>query len=74
DFAVKSVKRLLKDKVMRIISICTIAVTLIILYTPLNAFLRLAPLSFAQFILAVAIAAVSVFWYEIIKLMKKIKQ
>ncbi len=73
DFMIKSIKRLAKDNIMRIISISTIAVAVIILYTPLNAFLRLAPLSFAQFILAVAIAAVSVFWYEIIKLIKKIK-
>jgi Ca2+-transporting ATPase len=38
------------------------------LYTPLNRILNLAPLSLSQFFIAVGIAAVSVLWYEIVKI------
>ncbi|NCC86756.1 MAG: cation-translocating P-type ATPase [Clostridia bacterium] len=72
DFAYKSVARLAKDKVMWAVNILTLVGVVVILYTPLSGFLKLAPLSFGQFSGAIGIAAVSVLWYEGVKLIKKI--
>ncbi len=72
DFAVQSAKRLAKDKVMWGVNIGTIAMLLIILYTPISSFLKLAPLSIPLLFSAIGIAAVAVMWYEIIKLVKKL--
>ncbi|MGE5411882.1 MAG: cation-translocating P-type ATPase, partial [Clostridiales bacterium] len=74
EFALKSAIRLIKDKVMWIVSLGTIAGLMAILYTPLCGFLKLAPLSLEQLILAIAIAAASVSWYELIKAFKYIKK
>lgn len=70
DFAIKSFIKLVNDKVMWAVNFGTIAGLLIILYTPLSNFLKLAPLSLNQFILAVLIAIASVVWYEPIKAIK----
>jgi ATPase, P-type (transporting), HAD superfamily, subfamily IC len=73
EFAFKSFFYLIKDKVMWAVSLGTIAGLLLILYTPLCSFLKLAPLTFGQFSLTVIIAAASVFWYELVKAVKHIK-
>lgn len=73
DFAVQSMTRLVKDKVMWAVNLGTIAGLLIILYTPLHNFLKLAPLSVDQFFLAVGIAAASVLWYEAVKLVNLVR-
>jgi Ca2+-transporting ATPase len=67
DFAFQSVRRLKKDKVMWAIFCGTIAGLLVILYTPLNGILKLAPLTAGQVLLVIAISAASVLWYEIVK-------
>lgn len=72
DFAYQSVKRLLKDKVMWAVCIGTILMIAVILYTPLNKLLKLVPLSGYQVLVVLGIAFVSVFWMEIIKLVKKV--
>jgi len=74
DFAIQSITRLARDKVMWAVNIGTIAGLLLILYTPLCGFLKLAPLSAGQFFLSVGIAAASVLWYEIIKLIHFIRR
>lgn len=74
DFAIKSFFNLINDKVMWAVSLGTIAGLLVILYTPLSSFLKLAPLSLNQLMLAAAIAIASVMWYEIVKLVKYIKK
>jgi Ca2+-transporting ATPase len=74
DFAFESFKRLSKDKVMWIVNIFTIVMLAVILYTPLNTVLKLAPLSFLQFIIAFGLAAGSVLWFEFVKLIKKISR
>jgi len=74
DFAIKSFARLIKDKVMWAVSLGTVVGLLVILYTPLCSFLKLASLSLNQLILATAIAVASVIWYEIVKLIKYIKK
>ena len=72
DFAFQSVKRLAKDKVMWIANFATLVMLSVILYTPLNAFLKLAPLSTDLLLIAIGISVVAVFWYEIVKLIKRI--
>lgn len=73
DFAIQSIFKLAKDKVMWTVNIGTIVALLLILYTPLCSFLKLAPLTAGQLFLAVCIAAVSVLWYEAVKLVKFIR-
>ena len=73
DFAFVSLKRLLRDRVMWAVNIGTVALLTVILYSPLNAFLKLAPLSAKQFLIALGLAAAAVFWYEFVKLFKKCK-
>lgn len=68
DFLLQSLTRLYRDKVMWVSNIATIAGLLFIIYSPLNTFLKLAPLSWAQFCLAAGIAAAAVLWYELVKL------
>ncbi|MGE4485204.1 MAG: cation-translocating P-type ATPase [Oscillospiraceae bacterium] len=70
NFAVQSMKLLLRDKVMWAVNILTILGLLVILYTPLAGILKLAPLSFSQFFISIGVAAASVLWFEIIKLIK----
>jgi Ca2+-transporting ATPase len=73
DLAIKSMTNLVKDKVMWGINLGTILGLLIILYTPLSGFLKLAPLSLPQFMIALGIAAASVLWYEVVKIVKIVK-
>ena len=73
DFAFQSFKRLIKDKVMWLINLVGILGLLIILYSPLNHFLKLAPLTFIQFVSVIGIAAAAVMWYEVIKLVNKLR-
>jgi len=71
DSALSSAKRLLRDKVMWAANLGTLALLGVILYTPVGGLLRLAPLSVLQLLLALGIAAASVLWYEIVKLVSR---
>lgn len=73
DFAVQSIIRLSKDRVMWAVNIGTLLMLAIILYTPLSGFLKLAPLTAGQLFGTAGIAAVAVFWYEIVKLIKRFR-
>ncbi len=68
DLAIHSMLRLVKDKVMWAVNLGTLALLGVILYTPLSAFLKLAPLSGGQLLAAFSLAAVSVLWVELVKL------
>lgn len=72
DFAVQSLRRLIRDKVMWAVNIGTVAGLLLTMYTPLCGFLKLAPLTAGQFFMALGIAAASVLWYELVKLWKRV--
>ncbi len=74
DFAIQSLKRLAKDKVMWFVNLGTLTLLGIILYTPLSGFLKLAPLSAIQLLWVIGIAAISVFWFEFVKLFKKLNK
>ena len=73
DFAIHSLRRLAKDKVMWLVNIALLCGLAVILYSPLNGFLKLAPLSGAQLLIVLGMACVSVLWYELVKLVKKLK-
>ncbi len=69
-YAYQSFIILAKDKVMWLINIGTVAGLLVMLYTPLSGFLKLTPLTIAQFATVVGLAFVSVIWFEFVKLVK----
>lgn len=69
-FAFQSLKFLIRDKVMWAVNIGTVGGLLLMMYTPLHSFLKLSALSPLQFLAAFGIAAVSVMWYEIVKLIR----
>lgn len=73
DSIFHSIRRLAKDKVMWTVNLCTLAGLGVILYTPLCGFLKLAPLTGIQLLLAVAVAMVSVLWYEAVKWAKRLQ-
>ncbi|HEX2985246.1 MAG TPA: cation-translocating P-type ATPase [Caproiciproducens sp.] len=72
DFIFRSICYLAKDKVMWTVLIGTVCGLLVILYTPLNSVLKLAPLGVNQLLLVAGISAASVLWYEIVKLLNRI--
>ena len=67
DSVFVSMRRLMKDKVMWAANVITLAGLAIILYTPANGLLGLAPLGFWGIAIAAGLAGVSVLWYEIVK-------
>jgi Ca2+-transporting ATPase len=73
DFAYHSAKQLVKDRVMWAVNFGTLALLAIILYTPFSAYLKLAPLSGMQVLTALGLAAASVLWYELVKLIRRLK-
>lgn len=72
DFVFHSIRRLATDKIMWVVNLGTLALLVAILYTPLSAYLKLAPLSGWQLLIALGLAAASVLWYELVKLTRKI--
>lgn len=71
DSVLYSYKRLIKDKFMWIVSIMTIIILLIIIYTPINSFLKLTALNLTQLLTVVLFSFLAVMWYEIIKYMER---
>lgn len=70
SFAIQSIRRLAKDWIMWAVNIGTAALLGVILYSPFSAYLKLAALSGRQILTAFCLAAVSVGWYELVKLSK----
>ncbi|BFK80633.1 cation-translocating P-type ATPase [Clostridium baratii] len=74
EFAYQSFKILIKDKVMWAVNGGTVIGLLLIMYTPIAGFLKLAPLGIKELIIVISISIVAVMWYEIVKILKKKKQ
>ena len=74
DFVFQSFRRLMKDRVMWAITVGTVLGLILILYTPVSEFLKLAPLTGLQFLSIIGISIVAVLWYEFVKLMMHIKR
>ncbi len=73
DFVLRSASLLLKDGVMWAVNIGTLLMLAVILYTPLSGFLKLSPLSAGQLLASAGIAALAVLWYEIVKLINRLR-
>ena len=73
DYVFISMKKLIKDKIMWFTNFGTILGILIILYTSLNKFLKLSPLNIKEFLVVIVISFISVYWYELVKVIKKVK-
>ena len=67
EFAVQSLYRHRHEAVMQAVHIGTIGILAAMLYTPLNSWLKLAPLSLSQLLLAAGVAGAAVLWYEFVK-------
>ena len=52
----------------------TIIGLLVIMYTPISGFLKLAPLGIKDLIIVIAVSIIAVMWYEIVKIFKKKKE
>ena len=74
DFMIQSFKKLLHDKIMWVVNIGTILMLFLIIYTPMNTFLKLSSLSFVQLVQVILIGSFSVLWYELVKLINKKKR
>jgi len=73
EFAMHSIRKLIRDKVIWISNLGTIFGIMVILYSPIHEFLKLEPLTIEQLLISVSISIVSVFWYECVKLVKNNK-
>ena len=73
ELAYKSFNNLIKDKVMWGVNGGTIIGLLVIMYTPISGFLKLAPLGIRDFLIVIAVSIIAVMWYEIVKIFKKKK-
>lgn len=73
DFIYHTIRRLSHDKVMWAINIGTLLGLAAILYTPLNRVLKLAAIPAPMLLAAVGIAAASVLWYELVKLVRYLR-
>jgi Ca2+-transporting ATPase len=73
DFALTSIRRLAKDRVMWLINIGTLLMIAVILYSPLSGLFKLAPLTMKELLAVIATAFVSVFWIELVKLFYHLK-
>lgn len=67
ESALRSLFRLLKDRGMQAAFAAMVLMPAVIFYSPVNTFLKLAPLSAGQLAVAVLVSAAAVFWYEVIK-------
>ncbi len=71
ELVIKSLKKIIKDKIIIAVNVITVLAIVLLLYTPLRNIVMFVPLSLTQITYCLIIAFVSVFWYEIIKLFKK---
>jgi len=71
EFAYKNFVRQINDKVMWLSILGTIAGLLMMIFSPLNDFLKLAPLTAGQLLLAAGISSAAVLWYELVRYIKK---
>ncbi len=71
DSAAHSLTHLARDKVMWITAAATVLLVAAVLYTPLSAYLKLAPLGASELAVTVLISFAAVGWYEAVKLIKR---
>jgi len=72
DSIFQSVSRLMKDRVMWTVNLGTLALLGLILYTPLSGVLKLSALPLPLLLVALGLSAISVLWYELVKLKNRL--
>jgi len=72
DYAFESIEKLFKDKLLLFINALLWIAIFTIVYSPLNRVLKLQALTLEQFAIVVIIAFVTIFWYELVKLVKRL--
>ncbi len=70
DYAYTTIKKLINDKIMWLVCMIMLLGIVVILYSPINTYLKLTSLTINQLLLTIGIAFISVFWYEVVKLIK----
>lgn len=68
--ALLSLFRLMKDRGMQAAFAGMVLMQAVLFYSPVSRFLKLAPLTALQLAAVLAVSALSVFWYEIVKYIK----
>ena len=71
DYAISSIIKLSKDRVITIINLLLLGIIGIVLYTPINKLLKLTSLSLVNIIVVIVISFIAVFWYELVKIFKR---
>lgn len=71
--AFRSLLRLLKDRGMQAAFAGMLIMPAVIFYSPAGRFLKLEPLTVCQLAVSMAVSAVSVFWYEAVKLAVRLR-
>lgn len=71
-FGIQSFIKLIHDKVIWLILGGTMLILLALIYAPINSFLDLAPLSLTQLAICAALGMVSVCWYDLVKLARRV--
>lgn len=71
DYAIYSITKLFKDKLIISVNLLLLVAALIIIYTPIKNVLKLTSLSIMNIVVVIIISFVSVFWYELVKIFKK---
>ncbi|MGI6168565.1 MAG: cation-translocating P-type ATPase [Christensenellales bacterium] len=66
-----TLKKGLQDRVMQGINLSVVGLWLVALYSPLAGFLNLTPLTGGQLLMGIGAAALSVFWWEGVKAVKR---
>lgn len=74
DFIARSIRSMVRDKVMWLVNVATLAGLAAILYTPLANVLKLAPLSGRQLLIALSMALAATMWYELEKVVRKMRK
>lgn len=70
DFVYQTFKNLIRDKVVVLVNLALVVLVLVVVYSPLNAMFKLAPLSIKELLYAFLMAFVAVFWFELVKLIR----
>ena len=71
DSVLFSLKRLARDRVMWGAVAVTLAVLVVLVYSPVSAYARLTPLMWPETLVTLGCAAAAVFWYEAVKAWKR---
>lgn len=74
ELSYKSFIKLLKDKLLRVVSLVFILMLVLIMYTPLSSIVKLTALSLDNLSLVIFVSFLSIFWFDLVKILKGLKK